>query len=78
MPRASQLRPRYAETPTVATRIKELREARGLSQPELDTLLRMAPGTVSRWERGVVTPTPRNQAKLARRLGVDVEQLGLG
>jgi transcriptional regulator with XRE-family HTH domain len=62
----------------VANQIKAAREARGLSQPELDTLLRMAPGTVSRWERGVVRPTPRNQAKLARRLGVEVEQLGLG
>lgn len=77
MPTAKQLLTRSDETPSVANRIKELREARGLSQPELDMILRLAPGTLSRWERGVVTPTPRNQAKLARRLGVDVEQLGL-
>jgi transcriptional regulator with XRE-family HTH domain len=63
---------------SAVNRIREYREARGLTQPELDMILRVAPGTTSRWERGIVTPTPKNQAKLARRLGVDVEQLGLG
>ena len=57
--------------------IKEAREANGLSQAQLDALLRLAPGTFGRWERKAVTPTKRNQRRIAKALGVSVDELGL-
>jgi transcriptional regulator with XRE-family HTH domain len=71
-----QLRRLRRETASVANNVRRLREARGLSQHELAVLLRVAVGTVARWERGAVTPTGRNRMRLAKRLGVEVEQLG--
>jgi transcriptional regulator with XRE-family HTH domain len=58
--------------------IKEAREAKGLSQSQLDALLRLAPGTFGRWERGAVTPTKRNQRRIAKALAVEVDDLGYG
>jgi transcriptional regulator with XRE-family HTH domain len=60
-----------------ANRVKALREARGLTQQELATLLGVGLRSIVRWESGDATPTPRNARKLARRLGVAVEELGL-
>lgn len=40
------------------------REALGLSQTELAALLGVHPMTVSRWERGVLKPTPYQRALL--------------
>jgi putative transcriptional regulator len=59
-------------------RLRELRQARGFSQEELARLLGVAGYTVTRWETGQMRPTAGNARKLARRLGVDVDALGLG
>jgi ribosome-binding protein aMBF1 (putative translation factor) len=58
--------------------IKEAREAKGLSQAALDAMLRLAPGTFGRWERGDVAPTKRNRTRIAKALGVTVAELGYG
>ena len=41
-------------------------------------LLGVSVRTFTRWENGESVPTARNARKLARRLGVSVEELGVG
>ena len=59
-------------------RLRELREARGLTQTSLALLVGVAERTYRSWEAGTNVPTARNARRLARRLGVTVEALGLG
>lgn len=59
------------------TRIRELREGRGLTMAELARLLAVSESTVYRWEAGDSVPQKHIRTKLARRLGVGVEELGL-
>jgi transcriptional regulator with XRE-family HTH domain len=58
-------------------RIRELREAKGLSQHDLGRLLDVLGDTVGHWERGDTVPRQRNARRLAKRLGVSVEELNL-
>ena len=55
-----------------ATRIKAQREAKGWTQERLANAVEVAPGTISRWERGEVEPTLENARDLADALGVTV------
>lgn len=56
----------------VAARIRELREARGMSLRELSRRSGVAPESVSRSERGVNDVSLTNLARLTRGLGVDL------
>ena len=56
----------------VAARIRELREARGMSLRELSRRSGVAPESVSRSERGVSDVSLTNLARLSRGLGVDL------
>ena len=60
------------------SRLRELREARGLTQTSLALLVGVAERTYRTWEAGTNVPTARNARRLARRLGVTVEALELG
>jgi putative transcriptional regulator len=47
-----------------ASQIAELRQKLGLSQVQLAQLLGVHPLTVSKWERGLLAPTPHQAALL--------------
>lgn len=59
------------------SRLRELREARGLTQTSLALLVGVAERTYRSWEAGANVPHAANARKLAKRLGVTVEALGL-
>jgi transcriptional regulator with XRE-family HTH domain len=59
------------------SKIRELREARGMTQADLARLLGVSDNTVHRWEAGVSVPQRHIRRSLAKRLGVAVDQLGL-
>lgn len=59
-----------------ASRLRELRIARGLSQEVVARAIGVSTGTVGSWERGLTRPYPRNLRRLARLLGVAVDALG--
>lgn len=46
-------------------RIRELREAAGMTQADLADRLQVSVPTVSRWESGVIRPSVENLTKLA-------------
>lgn len=52
----------------VENRLKEYREARGLSQVELSRLARVAAPNVSAMERGRLLPWPKVKRRLAKAL----------
>lgn len=56
-------------------RIKEYRSERGLTQAELAELVGVTRKTVNTVENGIFTPSALLAIKLARELGVSVEQL---
>ncbi len=56
----------------VSKRIKAQREAKGWTQTRLSYAVGVAPGTISRWERGEVEPTLDNARDLAHALDVTV------
>lgn len=56
-------------------KIRDLREARGLSQSKIAELTGVSRNAVSQWEAGVTEPTSRRLNILAKALGVTVEQL---
>jgi transcriptional regulator with XRE-family HTH domain len=58
--------------------IKSVREKLGLGQAEFAQLLGVHALTVSRWERGMLTPTPHQQAFIAsfNRASTSEENIG--
>lgn len=63
--------PKSANSPTVSNRIRELRERRGMSQPELAAIAKVGQATLSRVERGLVGLTMEVLARLS--IALDVE-----
>jgi transcriptional regulator with XRE-family HTH domain len=59
-------------------RLRELRQATGLSQSDVAKLVGVTVSTISRWEQGVNPPTQTHRRKLARVYRCTVEELGLG
>lgn len=56
----------------VAANVRTARDAADLTQRELGQALDVDPMYVSRWERGVVMPSPQNLVRLATALGRDL------
>lgn len=54
-----------------STPLRNLRKARTLSQAELAALADVSQQTLSKFERGLLVPTPDVQARLATILGVN-------
>jgi transcriptional regulator with XRE-family HTH domain len=60
------------ETPNVSTRLRELRQQRGLSLRALAELCELSPNTISLVERGVTSPSVSTLQRLATALGVPI------
>jgi transcriptional regulator with XRE-family HTH domain len=58
--------------------LKELRDQSGLTQRELAYLLGVTEKAVQRWENGTRSPSRRHQKALAKRFGVEVDELAFG
>jgi len=58
--------------------LRELRERASLTQRDLAILLGVTEKSVQRWETGVSIPRLRQQVKLAKRFGVEVDELTFG
>lgn len=56
-----------------ADRLRELRQAKGLSREQLSALSGLGKGTVRDYEQGLREPTLRTAFRLADALGVSVE-----
>lgn len=61
--------------PETPLRVKELREARDISQTRLAGISGLNPTTVNQIEQGTRQPSARTLAKLADALGVSVRDL---
>lgn len=59
----------------LANRVREAREAKGLTQAELATRIGVSRKTVNTVENGVFVPSTVIALKLARALGCAVEEL---
>ena len=55
-------------------RIKELREAKGLTQEAFGALLGVNQSTIASWESGKKSPTLANMVKIADALGVSLDE----
>ena len=55
-------------------RIKDLREAKGLTQEQVAQRLGVTQGTIAHWESGARTPTLSNMVKIADVLGVSLDE----
>lgn len=62
----------------IGQRIRDLREARAITQVELHELAEVDAITISNIERGKQKPSARTLRKLARALGVEVMELTSG
>jgi transcriptional regulator with XRE-family HTH domain len=58
-------------------RLKQARELRGWSQAKVAELIGTDATTVSRWERGIFSPTPYFREKLCVLFEKNAEELGL-
>ena len=67
-----------ARLSNVATRIRETRESRGLTQAALGAQLQVTRSQVTLWETGGRNPSPTSLTHIARALGVEVEWLATG
>ena len=56
-------------------RIRELREAAGMTQADLAERLQVSVPTVSRWESGVIRPSVGNLIELAEIFGVTTDAI---
>ena len=61
--------------PSHETSLKNLRIARSLSQSEVAEAIGTSANTVSRWERGIATPSLYYRRKLADLFGLDPQEL---
>jgi transcriptional regulator with XRE-family HTH domain len=59
----------------IGTNLRIAREAKNLSQRELAFEMLGDSNTISRWERGLQQPGPKNLLALARALGINVADL---
>jgi transcriptional regulator with XRE-family HTH domain len=57
------------------TPLANLRRTRTMNQADLAMLADISQQTLSKYERGLLVPTPDMQARLAAILGVSVDQL---
>ena len=55
--------------------LKERRQAAGMSQEEVASLVNVDQAAVSNWERGVNPPLPKYQRMLANLYGCTVDEL---
>lgn len=62
----------------VGARIRELRDLRNISQPELAKQIDVSTGSIWRWEKGDRLPSSEDLASLSRFFGVPMEQLLFG
>jgi len=62
----------------LGTRLREAREARGLTREALREIIGSAGGAITRWERGYRAPTADYVSRLARALGVTERWLVTG
>ena len=58
--------------------IRQLRQERGWSQPDLAQRLGVRPNAVANWERGRAMPSPSHRQALAHLFGVNVEAIAFG
>jgi transcriptional regulator with XRE-family HTH domain len=64
---------------TIASRLRELREAKGMTQSELARAVGMTPQAINLLESGTSkAPTPQNLFAIADALGVSARELALG
>ena len=59
----------------IGTRIRELRQERGITQGELAKALMISYQAVSNWERGVAPPDLENLIRIASYFGVLTDDL---
>ncbi|MEJ7784741.1 MAG: helix-turn-helix transcriptional regulator [Solirubrobacteraceae bacterium] len=63
--------PRHIKS-IIGSNIKAAREAKNLTQRGLGQAMNVDPQYVSRWERGVVLPSPGNVQTLIAHLSIDM------
>ena len=71
----SDSHPQKAELPVVARRLREERQARGISQATTVRLLDVAQGTYASWETGRCSPAEQHHKAIASFLGVGLEEV---
>jgi 8-oxo-dGTP diphosphatase len=64
--------------PGVGNRVRQLRQLRGISVSGLARIIAVSDRAVHHWESGRSEPRKSTARRLARALGVTVEELGLG
>jgi transcriptional regulator with XRE-family HTH domain len=63
---------------SIAARIREVRDHRGLSQADLAAAVGVTRGACGHWEQGKTAPSVENLARIAGVLGVRFEWLATG
>ena len=63
---------------TAGMRLRDLRKASGLTQRELALLLGVTETALRSWEAGRYEPSRRHQRAIAKRFGVEVDELTFG
>lgn len=66
-----------SKLPSSPLLLRQERERRGWSQSELAERIGTNQVSISRWEKGIVTPTPYFRQKLGELFGKSLEELGL-
>lgn len=59
----------------IRTKLKTIRESKGINQKELAKILGVTESAVSHWEAGRYAPTTDKLLKIARFYGVTVDEL---
>jgi len=59
----------------IAQRIREARDAAGLSQRQLAARLRVSAGAVARWEKGEIKPSIKRRVALSSVLNIPFREL---
>ena len=55
--------------------LRSIRESRGLTLQQIEEITGIAGNTISRYERGVISPNTETALKIAQALGVTVDEL---